>query len=222
MAPGGGGLLCCFRGPRYPAAAAKSQNYQEHHHPSSSSSSALWKAGQKVKLVFLGLDDAGKTSLIHALQGRRSQRGREDENDANVVCAPPPTTSPQSTCLTLCGLRLLIKDVPGRRAFRESWQDHASDADALVFVLDSTDRMRLPVAELELSKVKRASKIPILVLATKTDIATTTTTTTTREEVEEEVEVEEGLLPAEAAPCSAVNPDGVRSLVETFLRANSC
>ena len=220
MAPGGL-LLCCLRLPSTSSAscdleAAKNQNYQEH--PSSTSTSkrkALWKASQKVKLVFLGLDDAGKTSLIHALQERRPRRQRRREDNAQdqdqqpVVCAPPPTTSPQSTCLTLCGLRLVIKDVPGRKAFRESWQGHVSDADALVFVLDSTDEMRLPVAELELNKVKQASKIPILVLATKTDIAPTT-----REE--------EGLLPAEAAACSAMDPGGVRSLVETFLRAHSC
>ena len=62
--------FCCFpskgRGGESPETlkAVRSQNFQGDE----TEARALWRAGQKVKVALVGLDDAGKTSLVHSLQ----------------------------------------------------------------------------------------------------------------------------------------------------------
>ncbi len=61
----------------------------------------LWRAGDKVNLALVGLDDAGKTSLLHSLQLPRDQRAAPSDSEGegadrtSNLCAPPPTLSAQ-------------------------------------------------------------------------------------------------------------------------------
>ncbi len=65
----------------------------------------------------------------------------------------------------------MVSDVPGRKALRGSWQAALAKAQAICFVVDSTDVMRLPIVEEELGKITAGfAQVPTLVLATKQDL----------------------------------------------------
>ena len=192
----------------------------------------VWKRGQRVKVALLGLDDAGKTSVLHSLQraargeeGEAGSTGRGEDGDRIKLCAPPPTTEPQTSEVEVEGLRLSICDVPGRRTFRDSWMDKVVTSEGVVFVVDSTDAMRLPVVELELDKVRRATaeaEIPILLLATKQDISGSLS----GEKVSTQLGVKTGVASGGmrdpltyVGECSAADPAGVRAAFANFVQA---
>ncbi|KAL3896533.1 MAG: hypothetical protein SGCHY_004017 [Lobulomycetales sp.] len=66
------------------------------------------------------------------------------------------------------------------RKYRDLWEHYFGDADAVIFVLDSSDRLRACVArdELELmlaSPVLAEKRVPILFFANKSDLPDTMT-----------------------------------------------
>ena len=65
-----------------------------------------------------------------------------------------------------------VIDVSGESNFRNLWEDFAKPADGLVFVIDSSDSLRLNLAfhELEIlltSNTISKRKLPILIFANK-------------------------------------------------------
>ena len=184
----------------------------------------------KLKLVMLGLDDSGKTSLLYSLkQGRkgagspRAER-QDDESEPSSssfkLCAPPPTTSPQTKTVKLEGLTFLISDVPGRKSFRDVWFEKIRKAEAVLFVVDSTDLLRLPIVEEELLRIRKAFvTMPILVLATKQDIGESLSS----EEISTRLNLQgcDSPLGKECTfvdQCSATDPKSVENALLKFAR----
>ena len=63
----------------------------------------------------------------------------------------------------------------GANNYRPIWQQHVNNIDAIIFVLDSSDRVRFLTAAGELHSITdlpqiQNSRIPILILANKNDI----------------------------------------------------
>ncbi|XP_007944538.1 ADP-ribosylation factor-like protein 11 [Orycteropus afer afer] len=114
----------------------------------------------EVQVVMMGLDSAGKTTLLYKLKGHELV-----ETLPTIGFNVEPLKAPGHLSLTLW-------DVGGQTQLRASWKDYLEGVNILVYVLDSTDETRLPEAVVELWEVldsPNMARVPFLVLANKQD-----------------------------------------------------
>ncbi|XP_067167992.1 ADP-ribosylation factor-like protein 4D [Apteryx mantelli] len=120
---------------------------------------------QALHVVVLGLDAAGKTSLLYRLKLQEF-----------VQSAPTKGFNTERVRVPLGRARAAtfqVWDVGGQEKLRPLWRSYARRTDGLVFVVDSAEGERLEEARLELHRIARAAEaqgVPLLVLANKQDV----------------------------------------------------
>lgn len=115
---------------------------------------------KNAKILFLGLDNAGKTTLMHMLKEGR-------------VGSHRPTERPSAEELTLGKIKFNAFDLGGHDQARRIWGDYFSKVDAIVFIVDAYDKKRFPEAKRELDNLlaqDKLEKCPFLILGNKIDL----------------------------------------------------
>ena len=116
---------------------------------------------KKANIVFLGLDNAGKSALLHVLKKDRVTQTR-------------PTIHPHSEELKMGNLVLNTYDLGGHETARKIWKDYFPAVNAILILVDSVDVKRFPEAYKELNDILETPElvnIPIAILGNKIDMA---------------------------------------------------
>ena len=120
------------------------------------------KAKEKeVRLLILGLDNAGKTTILKKFLG---------EDTSEIA----PTLGFQIKTIEHNGFKLNIWDVGGQTTIRSYWRNYFESTDGLIWVVDSGDKLRLEDCKAELQKLLLQEKLAgatLLVFCNKQDIA---------------------------------------------------
>lgn len=120
----------------------------------------LKKSEKEARILILGLDNAGKTSILKAMA---------DEDITTTM----PTHGFNIKTVLQNGFKLNVWDIGGQKAIRPYWRNYFEQADALVYVIDSADRKRMEETGMELSSLLQEDKmagVPLLVFANKQDL----------------------------------------------------
>lgn len=119
---------------------------------------------QMARVLVIGLDNSGKTTLIHHLKPKKAQ-----------TLEVTPTVGFQVEEFSKNGINFTVYDMSGQGRYRSLWEHYYLDVEAIIFVIDSTDRIRICVAREELEQLLdhgqiRDTMAPILFFANKMDV----------------------------------------------------
>ncbi|XP_048853611.1 ADP-ribosylation factor-like 10 [Brienomyrus brachyistius] len=110
------------------------------------------------QVLVLGLDGAGKSSVLQVLNGTRRPRGCRPTRGFNFMSIRTP------------GCQLDFLEIGGGEDLRMYWTEYLRKTHILVYVVDSSDRQRLPLAKEELHRLLTAAEqLPVVVLGNKQD-----------------------------------------------------
>ncbi|KAF0902466.1 hypothetical protein E2562_016290 [Oryza meyeriana var. granulata] len=115
---------------------------------------------KEMKVVMLGLDAAGKTTILYRLH-------------IGEVLSSIPTIGFNVEKVEYKNVAFTVWDVGGQDKLRPLWRQYLSNADALIYVVDSMDRERMGVAKEEFQAIISDPLMlnsVILVLASKQDL----------------------------------------------------
>jgi len=114
---------------------------------------------EEVSIVMVGLDAAGKTSILYSLK-------------LGQAVTTMPTIGFNVETLSRGSLNMKIWDVGGQSKIRRSWRHFSTGAVGIIFVVDSTDHERMEEAREELHNLLREEQMQeatVLVYANKQD-----------------------------------------------------
>lgn len=117
---------------------------------------------QEVRILLLGLDNAGKTTLLKTLAS---------EDITHIT----PTQGFNIKSVQSQGFKLNVWDIGGQRKIRPYWRNYFENTDVLIYVIDSADRKRFEETGQELAELleeEKLSGVPVLVFANKQDLLT--------------------------------------------------
>ncbi|XP_015283516.1 PREDICTED: ADP-ribosylation factor-like protein 13A [Gekko japonicus] len=152
---------------------------------------AIQEPLRKVTLLVLGLDGAGKTSVVREIQRVLS-------------CEVLPTTKPNQTDLRVDRFEVSFIDPAGGQ---RTWRNHYGKAHGIIFVLDSGDVEQMDELKRTLTRVLGYPKVagkPLLLLANKQDKLDALLPCEIIECLSLEKLVNESKSPCRIEPCSAV------------------
>ena len=112
---------------------------------------------KEIRILILGLDGAGKTTILYKLH-------------LGEIVTTVPTVGFNVETMHYEGLKFQVWDLGGQTGLRPYWRCYYQDTNAVVFVVDSADRERLEFSKQELEimlQEDELSGVPVLILANK-------------------------------------------------------
>lgn len=120
----------------------------------------LKKTEKEARILVLGLDNAGKTTALKKLA---------DEDITHTM----PTQGFNIKSVIHDGFKLNVWDIGGQKTIRPYWRNYFDQTDALVYVIDCSDRRRMDETGVELNQLLeevQLAGVPLLVFANKQDL----------------------------------------------------
>ncbi|KAG2393436.1 hypothetical protein C9374_006967 [Naegleria lovaniensis] len=139
-----------------PHARSCNHHHQQQHHPPFKTFRSL---KEEPRLLLLGLDQSGKTSLLYKLT-------------LGEIVTTIPTIGFNVETLFYENVDFTVWDVGGQEKIRPLWRHYYERTDCVIFVIDSSDKDRLQEAIDELNRVAHAKdleNVPILIFVNKID-----------------------------------------------------
>ncbi|KAI0516297.1 hypothetical protein KFK09_008969 [Dendrobium nobile] len=115
---------------------------------------------QEMELSLIGLQNAGKTSLVNSI----STGGYSED----MI----PTVGFNMRKVTKGNVTIKLWDLGGQQRFRTMWERYCRGVSAIIYVVDAADRDSIPIARSELHELlikPSLSGIPLLLLGNKID-----------------------------------------------------
>ncbi|RNA07002.1 ADP-ribosylation factor-like [Brachionus plicatilis] len=129
---------------------------------------ANWNEGNPSRILLLGLDNAGKTTILYKV--------KLNEN----VCSIPTIGFNVETVSPCKGVSFTVWDVGGQEKIRRLWKHYYQNTDGLFFIIDSSDGERVHEAAEELHGILEDDSmrgVPLVVIANKQDLPNAITCT---------------------------------------------
>ncbi len=120
---------------------------------------------KEANILIVGLDNSGKSTIINSMK-------TEEAKTQDIV----PTVGFNVEQIKFgAKLQMTCFDMSGQGRYRNLWEHYYRDVSGIIFVVDSSDKLRIPVAQEELNLLLDHSdisskRIPILFFANKMDM----------------------------------------------------
>ena len=101
---------------------------------------------KKVNGLMLGLDSAGKTTILYSLK-------------LNEIINTIPTIGFNVETLNYKNLNLTIWDIGGQEKIRKLWRHYYNNVDMIIYVVDSNDDGRLEESKNELHSIANEDQL---------------------------------------------------------------
>ncbi|KAG6331716.1 hypothetical protein ID866_7377, partial [Astraeus odoratus] len=119
-----------------------------------------WSKEQDVRILMLGLDSAGKTTILYRLQ-------------IGEVVSTIPTIGFNVETVQYKNIKFQVWDLGGQSSIRPYWRCYFPNTSAIIYVIDSADHARLSTSRSELLTMlseDELSGVPLLVFCNKQDV----------------------------------------------------
>jgi ADP-ribosylation factor-like protein 1 len=119
-----------------------------------------WFGSKERRILILGLDGAGKTTILYRLQ-------------VGEVVTTIPTIGFNVETVSYKNLKFQVWDLGGQTSIRPYWRCYYSNTDAIIYVVDSMDRDRIGISKTELFAMLEEDELKnsiLCVFANKQDI----------------------------------------------------
>ncbi|KAF6838768.1 ADP-ribosylation factor family protein [Colletotrichum plurivorum] len=150
---------------------------------------------KEMRILMLGLDNAGKTTIVKKIMGEDVHtvsptlgfiiKTIDYDGLARMPCPPfgfrvadggadiSSTSVGDRPDVDVVQSLTIVGDVGGQKTLRSYWRNYFEKTDALIWVVDATDRLRIEDCRQELHGLlqeERLSGASLLVFANKTDV----------------------------------------------------
>ncbi|XP_054280831.1 ADP-ribosylation factor-like protein 6 [Macrosteles quadrilineatus] len=119
---------------------------------------------REVKILVVGLNNSGKSTVVNNL--------KSDDTKASEIV---PTLGLNVDKFKHQNVTFTAFDMSGQGRYRDLWEHYYKDCEGIIFVIDSSDRLRLAVVRDELDLLLQhpdiaTRQIPILFFSNKMDL----------------------------------------------------